>query len=67
MFWPAALAPLLLNAAAAIAMAGAVAQLLAAELGRDEQWQRDQVAEFTSIAQNYLIHPAGRAGISPEP
>ncbi|MGA2439600.1 MAG: glycerol-3-phosphate dehydrogenase/oxidase [Tepidisphaeraceae bacterium] len=51
---------LLLNAAAAITMAGAVAQLLAAELGRDEQWQRDQVAEFTTIAQNYLIHPAGR-------
>jgi glycerol-3-phosphate dehydrogenase len=58
---------LLLNASAAIAMAGAVAQLLAAELGRNEQWQLNQVAEFTSIAQNYLIHSAGRAGKLPEP
>jgi len=47
---------LLLDAAAAIAMAGDVARLLAAELGRDEQWQRDQVARFTMIARNYLIH-----------
>jgi len=31
---------LLLNARAAIAMAGDVARLLAAELRRDEQWQR---------------------------
>jgi len=37
-------------------MAGDVARLLAAELGRDEQWQRDQVARFTMIARNYLIH-----------
>jgi glycerol-3-phosphate dehydrogenase len=47
---------LMLDAAAAIAMAGDVARILAAELGRDEQWQRDQVAEFTAIARNYLIH-----------
>lgn len=47
---------LLLNAAAAITMADDVARLLAVELGRDEQWQRNQVAEFTAIAQNYLIH-----------
>ena len=47
---------LLLNAAAAIEMAGDVARLLAAELGRDEPWQSDQVAEFTVMAQNYLIH-----------
>ncbi len=55
---------LLLNAAAAIAMAGDVARLLAAELGRDEQWQRNQVAEFAAIAQNYLVRGAGRAGAS---
>jgi glycerol-3-phosphate dehydrogenase len=47
---------LFLNAPAAIAMANDAARLLAAELGRDEQWQRNQVAEFTKIAQNYLIH-----------
>jgi glycerol-3-phosphate dehydrogenase len=48
---------LFLNASAAIAMAGEVAKLLAAELGRDDQWQRQQVAEFTAIAQNYLVSP----------
>jgi len=46
---------LFLNAAAAIAMAGDVARLLAAELGRDEQWQRDQVAGFIAIARNYQV------------
>jgi glycerol-3-phosphate dehydrogenase len=51
---------LFLNAAAAIAMSGEVARLLAAELGRDEQWQRDQVAEFTTIAQNYLVRGGQR-------
>jgi glycerol-3-phosphate dehydrogenase len=48
---------LLLNAAAALDMAGDIARLLAAELGRDEQWERDQVAEFTAIARNYLVQP----------
>ena len=46
---------LFLNAAAAVAMAGAVAELLAWELGRDEQWQREQVAEFTAMARNYQV------------
>ncbi len=45
---------LFLNAKAAIAMAPAVAQLLAAELNRDQNWQNDQVAQFTALAQNYL-------------
>jgi glycerol-3-phosphate dehydrogenase len=45
---------LFLNAKAAIALAPEVAKLMAAELGRDEQWQRDQVAEFTALAQGYL-------------
>jgi glycerol-3-phosphate dehydrogenase len=43
-----------LDARAAVRMAPAVASLMAAELGRDEQWQRDQVAEFTGIAAGYL-------------
>jgi glycerol-3-phosphate dehydrogenase len=46
---------LFLNASAAVAMADAVAKILAAELRRDDQWQRDQVSEFTAIAKNYLI------------
>ena len=31
-----------------------VARLMAAELGRDEAWQRQQVAEFAAIAEGYL-------------
>ncbi|HUO09685.1 MAG TPA: glycerol-3-phosphate dehydrogenase/oxidase [Phycisphaerae bacterium] len=57
---------LLLNAEAASALAGAVASLLAAELGRDEQWQRDQVAHFTALARNYQISPVPRAAAVPE-
>jgi glycerol-3-phosphate dehydrogenase len=46
---------LVLNAAAATQMAPAVARLMAEELGRDESWQRDQVAEFTTLAHGYLV------------
>src|SRR5205823_3754037 len=45
---------LLLNAQAAIEMAPRVAELLAAELGRDEQWREDQIARFRSLAAGYL-------------
>jgi hypothetical protein len=30
---------------------------MAAELGRDAQWQSDQVAGFTSLAERYLVPP----------
>jgi glycerol-3-phosphate dehydrogenase len=43
-----------IDAHAAVRMAPAVARVMAAELGRDEDWQRAQVADFTAIAQNYL-------------
>ena len=46
---------LFLNAAAAIRMAPAVAALLGRELQRDEAWQRTQVAEFTALAQGYML------------
>ncbi|GGB14092.1 glycerol-3-phosphate dehydrogenase/oxidase [Puia dinghuensis] len=45
---------LLLDAQAAIECAGPVAALLAAELGRDQEWQRQQVEEFGKIAGGYL-------------
>jgi len=45
---------LFLNARAAIAMAPAVAQLLAGELGRDEEWRKIQVHEFNTLAKGYL-------------
>jgi hypothetical protein len=40
-----------LDARAALRMAPAVARLMAAELGRDEAWQRQQLAEFAAIAK----------------
>ena len=43
-----------LNVKAALHMAPAVARLMAAELGRDEAWQKQQVAEFSAIAEGYL-------------
>jgi glycerol-3-phosphate dehydrogenase len=45
---------LFLDAAASISMAPRVAELMAAELGRDDGWQRQQVAEFSALAQGYL-------------
>jgi glycerol-3-phosphate dehydrogenase len=49
---------LFLNAKAAIAMAPAVAKLMAAELGRDDHWQIEQISQFTAMAQSYLPHPS---------
>ncbi|NSL86401.1 glycerol-3-phosphate dehydrogenase/oxidase [Chitinophaga sp. Mgbs1] len=46
---------LFLDAQAAIDMAPQVAALMAAELGRDEHWQEQQVRSFTDIAQHYLL------------
>jgi glycerol-3-phosphate dehydrogenase len=45
---------LFLDAAASISMAPRVAELMAAELGRDDGWQRQQVAEFCALAQGYM-------------
>jgi glycerol-3-phosphate dehydrogenase len=45
---------LFLDAAASMAMAPRAAQLMAAELGRDDAWQRRQVEEFCTLAQDYL-------------
>jgi hypothetical protein len=38
-------------------MASATAALLAAELGRDEAWQRLEVARFEALAQGYMLRP----------
>jgi glycerol-3-phosphate dehydrogenase len=46
---------LFLNARAAVRMAPAVASLMASELGRDADWQRSQVDDFTRLAQQYTI------------
>ncbi|MGB8260197.1 MAG: glycerol-3-phosphate dehydrogenase/oxidase [Terracidiphilus sp.] len=46
---------LLLNAEAAIEMADPVARLMAAELGRDDEWAAEQVKEFTELAAQYRV------------
>ena len=45
---------LFVNAKAALQMAPAVAGILAAELGRDQSWQQDQLRRFSSLAHRYL-------------
>jgi glycerol-3-phosphate dehydrogenase len=46
---------LFLNAEAAAAMAEPAASLLAAELGRDEEWVTEQVQEFSALAAQYRV------------
>ncbi|OKL40546.1 glycerol-3-phosphate dehydrogenase/oxidase [Pontibacter flavimaris] len=48
---------LFLDAKAAMDMAPQVAALMAAELGRDDAWQQQQVKEFTALANHYLLEP----------
>jgi glycerol-3-phosphate dehydrogenase len=45
---------LFLDADAALAAAPRVAELLAAELGRDAAWRANQLQEFRRIAEAYL-------------
>ena len=40
-------------------MAPQVAAILARELGRDAAWERQQVAEFTTLAARYMVRGAG--------
>jgi glycerol-3-phosphate dehydrogenase len=44
-----------LDANAATEAAPVVAALLAAEMGKDEVWQKEQVASFKLLAQAYLL------------
>lgn len=46
---------LFLDARAAIEMAPAVAKILATELGRDQNWQKTQIEEFTELARGYYL------------
>ena len=46
---------LLINAQASCAAAPVVAALIAAELGYDDAWQAAQVAEYTALAEGYII------------
>ncbi|MFW6100237.1 MAG: FAD-dependent oxidoreductase [Bacteroidota bacterium] len=44
-----------LDARAAVDMAPEVARILAEELGKDEQWQKEEVERFTSLANGYFL------------
>lgn len=46
---------LFLDARAAKEAAPRVAQILAAELGRDSKWQEEQIAEFDRLADGYIL------------
>jgi len=46
---------LFLDAKAAIDMAPAVAELMAEELGYDQNWIENQIREFTTLANRYLL------------
>ena len=45
---------LLLNARASVEAAAETASLLAAELGHGEQWEEEQVEQFTALARHYI-------------
>ena len=46
---------LLLDAREALLVAPKVAKIMAAELGKDEQWEKEQVKEFEEIALCYIL------------
>lgn len=46
---------LFLNARAAIESVEVVAEMMAAEMQKDEKWKQEQVADFTEMAQEYLL------------
>jgi glycerol-3-phosphate dehydrogenase len=45
---------LLLDVRASLEIAHRVAEIMAAELGRDEKWIEDQEAEYKQMTMNYL-------------
>jgi len=46
---------LYLDARQSIALAPKVAEIMAAELGRDRNWVRQQVDEYTEMAKGYVM------------
>ncbi|MDX5481455.1 MAG: glycerol-3-phosphate dehydrogenase/oxidase [Hymenobacteraceae bacterium] len=47
---------LFLNAKAALQMAPAVARIMRKELGQDENWERNEINAFNTLAERYLIN-----------
>ena len=54
---------LLLNATASIEAAPVVAELLAAELGRDSAWQATKVEQYTELARGYVFSDPASVGV----
>ncbi|THV60981.1 glycerol-3-phosphate dehydrogenase/oxidase [Flagellimonas alvinocaridis] len=48
---------LFLNARAAIELAPKVAEIMAGEMGKDQEWINTQIKDFQNIAKNYLVNP----------
>ncbi|MGB2526608.1 FAD-dependent oxidoreductase [Flagellimonas sp. SN16] len=48
---------LFLNARAAIELAPKVAEIMAGEIGKDQEWINTQIEDFHNIAKNYLVDP----------
>jgi glycerol-3-phosphate dehydrogenase len=46
---------LFLDARAAMDMAPAVARLMAAELKKDNNWEKEQIVSFLAVAKNYVL------------
>jgi glycerol-3-phosphate dehydrogenase len=46
---------LLLDAREAMLVAPKVAKIMAAELGKNEQWEKEQIKEFEKIASSYIL------------
>jgi glycerol-3-phosphate dehydrogenase len=46
---------LFLNAGAALKAAPKVAELIAKELGYEESWQQQQIAEFSALTKQYVL------------
>jgi glycerol-3-phosphate dehydrogenase len=46
---------LLLDAAASMVIAPRVAEIMAEELERDEQWRAAQVETYTALAKGYMV------------
>jgi glycerol-3-phosphate dehydrogenase len=46
---------LFLDARAAMDMAPAVARLMAVELKKDRDWEKEQIVSFLAVAKNYLV------------
>lgn len=44
-----------MDARAAMEMAPRVAAIMAREMGKDKNWETEQVKNFTNLAKNYIL------------